>query len=59
MPDGTLYFVDRHFQRIHGWTAAAGLTVVRDSPLDPVNLAVDALGRSAGAVVDGPGGNGL
>jgi hypothetical protein len=35
---GTLYFVDRHQQRIFSWTAARGLTVVRDAPNDPVNL---------------------
>ena len=42
---GTLYFVDRHFQRIHRWSEARGLEVVRDQPLDAVNLAVDASGR--------------
>ncbi|WP_429275606.1 glycosyl hydrolase family 28-related protein [Novosphingobium gossypii] len=42
---GALYFVDRRFQRIHRWTEAKGLEVVRDHALDPVNLAVDGSGR--------------
>ena len=42
---GALYFIDRHFQRIHRWTEAKGLEVVRDQPLDAVNLAVDASGH--------------
>ena len=37
---GKLYFVEHHFQRIYSWDAAAGLEVVRDTPTDPVNLAV-------------------
>ncbi|MGN6374003.1 MAG: glycosyl hydrolase family 28-related protein [Sphingomonas sp.] len=43
-PDGTLYFVDNHFQRIWGWSADKGLTLVRDDTLDPVNLATDRSG---------------
>jgi len=39
---GTLYFVDRIFQRIYGWSQDQGLTVISSHPLDPVNLAVDA-----------------
>jgi sugar lactone lactonase YvrE len=42
---GALYFIDRHFQRIHRWSEARGLEVVRDQPLDAVNLAVDASGH--------------
>jgi len=38
---GTLYFVDRIFQRIYGWSQEQGLRVVSSHPLDPVNLAVD------------------
>jgi len=38
---GTLYFVDRIFQRIYGWSQDQGLKVVSSHPLDPVNLAVD------------------
>ncbi len=37
---GKLYFIDRFFQRIHGWTQAEGLSIVADAPLDAVNLAV-------------------
>jgi len=38
---GTLYFVDRIFRRIHGWSANTGLSIVSSHPLDPINLAVD------------------
>ncbi|MDF0489633.1 glycosyl hydrolase family 28-related protein [Sphingomonas sp. H39-1-10] len=38
---GKLYFVDHWKQRIYAWSRADGLAVVRDTPLDPVNLAVD------------------
>jgi Pectate lyase superfamily protein len=38
---GTLYFVDRIFQRIYGWSQDGGLRIVSSHPLDPVNLAVD------------------
>ncbi|MYM72389.1 gluconolaconase [Duganella sp. FT134W] len=41
---GTLYFVDRRFNRIYSWSKARGLAVVRDAPLDPVNLAIDKSG---------------
>ncbi len=44
-PAGKLYFVDHHQQRIYGWSEAEGLTVERDSPLDPVNLAFDKSGN--------------
>jgi sugar lactone lactonase YvrE len=51
---GTLYFVDRIAQRIYSWSENAGLNVVSDHTLDPVNLAVDGSGNlmvlsSAGA----------
>jgi hypothetical protein len=42
---GTLYFVDRHRQRIYSWSMEAGLKVVRDAPLDAVNLGVDRAGN--------------
>jgi len=42
---GKLYFVDHHDQRIYGWTEKKGLTVERDNPLDPVNLAFDKSGN--------------
>jgi sugar lactone lactonase YvrE len=38
---GKLFFVDRQEQRIYSWSASEGLTIVRDNPLDPVNLAFD------------------
>ncbi|WP_269714915.1 glycosyl hydrolase family 28-related protein [Caulobacter sp. NIBR2454] len=44
-PDGTLYFVEKRFQRIWRWTKTRGLEVVRDHSLDPVNLAIDRSGK--------------
>jgi hypothetical protein len=41
---GKLYFVDRRFNRIYSWSREQGLVVVRDAPLDPVNLAIDKSG---------------
>lgn len=41
---GKLYFVDRKFNRIYSWAKGDGLMVVRDAPLDAVNLAIDASG---------------
>jgi hypothetical protein len=41
---GKLYFVDRRFNRIYSWSKDQGLVVVRDAPLDPVNLAIDKSG---------------
>jgi hypothetical protein len=55
-PDGTLYFVDHHQQRIYAWSGARKLTVVRDSSLDPVNLAVDRSGDVLVLSSDGPAG---
>ncbi|WP_294328088.1 glycosyl hydrolase family 28-related protein [uncultured Sphingomonas sp.] len=42
---GKLYFIDRFHQRIHGWSAAEGLTTVSQASLDPVNLTIDRSGR--------------
>jgi hypothetical protein len=42
---GRLYFVDHHQQRIFSWSQPDGLNVVRDAPLDAVNLAVDKSGN--------------
>jgi hypothetical protein len=39
---GMLYFVDRIAQRIYGWSATSGLTLLVSHPTDPINLAVDA-----------------
>lgn len=44
-PHGKLYFVDHHEQRIYGWSGPEGLTVERNDPLDPVNLAFDRSGN--------------
>ena len=45
-PSGDFYFVDPHRQRIYRWDAASGrLAVERDTPLEPVNLAVDRAGN--------------
>ncbi|MYM24270.1 gluconolaconase [Duganella sp. FT135W] len=41
---GKLYFADRRFNRIYSWSKEGGLAVVRDAPLDPVNLAIDKSG---------------
>src|SRR5579883_2981405 len=45
-PAGQLYFVDAHWQRIYRWSPESReAVVVRDSPLDPVNLAFDKAGN--------------
>ncbi|MEO8736694.1 MAG: glycosyl hydrolase family 28-related protein [Edaphobacter sp.] len=42
---GQLYFVDARFQRIYKWNAATKSAIVlRDNPLDPVNLIFDKAG---------------
>ncbi len=44
-PGGQLYFVDAHFQRIYKWSPETkSPIIVRDNPLDPVNLAFDMAG---------------
>jgi hypothetical protein len=53
---GKLYFVDRHQQRIYGWSATEGLTVERDNVLDPVNLAIDKAGDLMVVSSNGPEG---
>ncbi|MGU3317438.1 SMP-30/gluconolactonase/LRE family protein [Sphingomonas sp. M6A6_1c] len=45
---GKLYFIDRFHHRIHGWSQEEGLSLLTDTPLDPVNLAV---GRSGNVMV--------
>jgi hypothetical protein len=42
---GKLYFIDRSFQRIYGWSREGGVSLVADAPLDPVNLAIDRSGN--------------
>ena len=51
---GKLYFVDHHEQRIYGWSPQEGLTVERDNPQDPVNLAFDAAGDLLVISSEGP-----
>jgi len=42
---GQLYFVDAHWQRIYRWSAENHeAEIVRDNPIDPVNLAFDSAG---------------
>jgi sugar lactone lactonase YvrE len=54
-PAGNFYFVDARWQRIYRWSPADHqLSLVRDNPLDPTNLAFDRAGNlmvlsSAGA----------
>ena len=55
-PDGKLWFVERKFHRIYGWSAADGLTLERDASLDPVNLAVDRAGNLVVLSAEGPEG---
>jgi hypothetical protein len=42
---GKIYFIDRWQHRIFGWSKDEGLTIERDNPLDPVNLAIDRSGN--------------
>ena len=54
---GQLYFVDAHQQRIYRWSPERkDLAVVRDNPLDPVNLAFD---KAGDLLVVSSGGKGL
>ncbi|MGH9405300.1 MAG: glycosyl hydrolase family 28-related protein, partial [Terriglobia bacterium] len=42
---GDLYFVDAHWQRIYRWSPKTReVSIVRDAPLEPVNLAFDKSG---------------
>ncbi|HEY1215015.1 MAG TPA: SMP-30/gluconolactonase/LRE family protein, partial [Bryobacteraceae bacterium] len=44
--DGNLYFADPRWQRIYKWAPETkDLTIVRDNPLDPVNLTFDKSGN--------------
>jgi len=55
-PQGQLYFVDAHWQRIYRWNPTTNeAEVVRDSPLDPVNLAFDKAGDLLVVSCDGDG----
>jgi sugar lactone lactonase YvrE len=53
---GKLYFVDVRWQRIYKWSPETGeAVVVRNSPLDPVNLAFDKAGDLLVVSRDGKG----
>jgi sugar lactone lactonase YvrE len=53
---GQLYFVDAHWQRIYKWLPEAReAAIVRDNPLDPVNLFFD---KAGDLIVVSYGGNG-
>ncbi|WP_220399005.1 SMP-30/gluconolactonase/LRE family protein [Granulicella sp. WH15] len=54
---GQLYFVDSHFQRVYRWEPKShNAIVIRDAPLDPVNLVFD---KSGDLVVLSSGGREL
>jgi hypothetical protein len=53
---GKLYFIDRYFHRIYGWSARESLSIERDNTLDPVNLAIDASDNIVVLSSDGPEG---
>jgi len=54
---GQLYFVDAHWHRIYRWSPETkDLRIVRDNPLDPVNLIFDKAGN---LIVVSSGGKGL
>lgn len=53
-PDGSLYFVEHRFNRIYRWSRDKGLEIVRDNPLDPVNLAIDKSGNVMALSPQGP-----
>lgn len=56
-PDGRLYFVDAKWHRIYRLTPETGkLEIVRDNPLDPVNLVFDEAGN---LLVVSAGGTGM
>ncbi|HUB34691.1 MAG TPA: glycosyl hydrolase family 28-related protein [Bryobacteraceae bacterium] len=54
---GRLYFVDSHWSRIYRWTPETkDLRMIRDNPLEPVNLAFDQAGN---LIVVSSGGRGM
>lgn len=55
-PPGQLYFVDAHWQRIYRWSPEQNRAeIVRDSPLDPVQLVFDKAGDLMVVSYDGDG----
>ena len=55
-PRARCYFVDRHQQRIFSWSPSQRLKIVRDAPLDAVNLGVDRSGNVLVLSMAGPAG---
>lgn len=53
--EGRVYFVDTHWQRIYRWSPEAKLEIVRDSPLQPANLAFDKAGNLLVVSYEGDG----
>jgi sugar lactone lactonase YvrE len=54
--NGRLYFVDAHWQHIYRWSSEhSEAVVVRDNPLEPVNLAFDRAGDLLVVSYDGNG----
>jgi sugar lactone lactonase YvrE len=54
---GNLYFVDSHWQRIYRWSPdSKDLRIIRDNPLEPVNLVFDKAGN---LIVVSSGGKGM
>jgi hypothetical protein len=55
-PNGQLYFVDAYRQRIYRWSPEhSEAVIVRDNPLDPVNLAFDRTGNLLVVSYEGKG----
>jgi sugar lactone lactonase YvrE len=55
--EGRLYFVDARWHRIYRWSPQTRrLAIIRDNPLDPVNLAFD---RAGNLLVVSSGGSGM
>ncbi|HEU4636741.1 MAG TPA: glycosyl hydrolase family 28-related protein, partial [Edaphobacter sp.] len=55
-PAGQLYFVDAHWKRIYRWSPEQNRAeIVRDSPLDPVQLVFDKAGDLMVVSYDGDG----
>ncbi len=52
---GRIYFVDARWQKIYRWSAERGVEVVRDAPMDAVNLAMDKAGNLMVVSYEGKG----
>lgn len=54
-PNGDVYFVDAKWHRIYRWSPGAGLSVVDENPLTPVNLFTDQAGNLLVVAYNGKG----